>query len=182
VPSDARTLAELLGTVSLCPSSKGSEMAVIGLTHININCSDYERSKAFYELLGFREFWQVPETNRAEIAAAVGMAPYRVRGALLKLETDESGGVPLTIDLLQWIDPHDDAAPYPHLYHRGIARIALTSSDLDADVARLKSAGVEFISDPVQLDPGSPISPRFVCFKDPDGTVLEFVENATARI
>ena len=111
VPSDARTLAELLGTVSLCPSSKGSEMAVIGLTHININCSDYERSKAFYELLGFREFWQVPETNRAEIAAAVGMAPYRVRGALLKLETDESGGVPLTIDLLQWIDPHDDAAP-----------------------------------------------------------------------
>ncbi len=165
------------------PSSandRGSYLAVIGLTHININCSDYERSKAFYELLGFREFWQVPETNRPEIAAAVGMPPYRVRGALLMLESDQAragGAPPLTIDLLQWIEPHDDAAPYPHLYHYGIARIALTTSDLDGDMARLKSAGVEFISDPVQLVPDSPSSPRFVCFKDPDGTVLEFVEH-----
>ncbi len=150
-------------------------MAVVGLTHVNINCSDYERSKAFYELLGFREFWPVPETNRPEIAAAVGMPPYRVRGALLVLATE--GAAPLTIDLLQWVEPHDDAPPYPHLYHYGIARIALTSSDLDGDVARLRAAGVEFLSDPVGLDAGDGQVVRFVCFKDPDGTVLELVEH-----
>ena len=154
-------------------------MPVVGLTHININCSDYERSKRFYELLGFRESWRVPETTRPEIAAAVGMPPYRVRGALLTLQTDQGspGAAPLTIDLLQWLEPHDDEAPYPHLYHYGIARIALTTSDLDADVARLADAGVEFLSDPVELVPdvGPPV--RFVCFNDPDGTVLELVEH-----
>lgn len=111
------------------------------------------------------------------------MPPYRVRGALLGLESDhdgDPGAARLTIDLLQWIDPHDDEPPYPHLYHYGIARIALTSSDLDADVARLQSAGVEFISDPVQLPLDAGSSARFVCFKDPDGTVLELVEHPTA--
>lgn len=157
-------------------------MAVLGLTHININCSDYERSRAFYELLGFREFWLVPETNSPEIAAAVGMPPYRVRGALLKLESDDArdgGAPPLVIDLLQWLEPHDDEPPYSHLYHYGIARIALATSDLDVDMARLKSAGVEFISDPVELSPDSGTPVRFVCFKDPDGTVLELVESST---
>lgn len=155
-------------------------MAVVGLIHININCSDYERSKAFYELLGFREFWQVPETSRPDIAAGLAMPPYRVKGALLRLEADHAhagGQLPLTIDLLQWLEPHDDTPPYPHLYHYGIARIALTTDDFDGDVARLKAAGVTFISDPVKrsLDSGNPA--RFVCFKDPDGTVLEFLEN-----
>ncbi|MEZ5229825.1 MAG: hypothetical protein R2710_25135 [Acidimicrobiales bacterium] len=35
----------------------------------------------FYEMLGFRESWVVPETNTPEVAAAVGMPPYQVRGA-----------------------------------------------------------------------------------------------------
>lgn len=52
----------------------------------------------------------------------------------------DAGTPPLIIDLLQWLAPHDDESPYRHLYHYGIARIALTSSDLDADVARLKAA------------------------------------------
>jgi len=156
-------------------------MTIVGLTHVNINCSDYSRSLKFYELLGFEEFWDVPSTNTPEIAAAVGMPPYRVNGALLRLASDAGGGQPLTIDLLQWIEPHDDEPPYRHLYHYGIARIALTTTDLDADVAKLTAAGVSFISDPVELPSGSGSSVRFVCFTDPDGTVLELVENAISR-
>ena len=37
-------------------------MHITSMVHININCSDYERSKAFYEMLGFQEYWPVPET------------------------------------------------------------------------------------------------------------------------
>ena len=127
-------------------------MAVTAMVHVNINCSDYERSKAFYELLGFKERWQVPETNTPEIAAAVGMPPYRVRGALISLE---NAAVPMTIDLLQWLEPNDAAPPYPHLYHLGIARVALASDDLDGDVARLRAAGTRFVSEPVQMPPES---------------------------
>lgn len=143
-----------------------------GILHVNVNCSDYERSRAFYERLGFRVLWEVPETNTPEVAAAVGMPPYRVRGALLGL-----GAGPATlIDLLEWRHPSDPSPPYPHLYHLGLARIALTTSDLDADVAELESAGVTFLSAPARLQgPGGGAS-RFVCFRDPDGTMLELVE------
>ena len=150
-------------------------MAIAGLIHVNINCSDYDRSKAFYELLGFKEVLRVPETNDAKRAAAVGMPPSRVRGALLELSGPEVRSR-MMIDLLEWIEPRDEDPPYSHLYHYGIARIALATTDLDADMARLEDAGVEFLSEPASMPPESGMPARFVCFKYPDGTVLELVE------
>ena len=87
-------------------------MHVTDMIPVNVNCSDYERSRKFYELLGFKVMWEVPEQNTPEIAAAVGMPPYLVRGALLQLE-----GSPTTtlIDLLEWKEPRDSEPPYRHL-------------------------------------------------------------------
>jgi catechol 2,3-dioxygenase-like lactoylglutathione lyase family enzyme len=152
-------------------------VAITGLVHVDVNCSDYDRSLAFYELLGFRELWRVPERNTPEVAAAVGMPPYRVKGALIALR-----GVtpPFVIDLLEWKEPRDESAPYPRLYHYGIARIALASNDLDGDMATLQAAAAEFLSKPASMPPSSGSRARFVCFKDPDGTVLELVENPIA--
>ncbi|MDG1204541.1 MAG: VOC family protein [Pseudomonadales bacterium] len=149
-------------------------MNITGMVHININCSDYKTSKAFYEMLGFEEFWQVPETNTAEVAAAVGMRPYKVQGALFTLK---GANPPMVIDLLQWKDPSDSAPPYPHLYHTGLARIALMSSDLDADLLFLELAGVEIVGPPGTVTMENGHGSRFFCFKDPDGTYLELVEN-----
>ena len=150
-------------------------MAISGLIHVNINCSNYERSKAFYEVLGFKEFWKVPKTNTPEAAAAVGMPPNKVNGALLRLD-GPGVEVPMTIDLLEWLDPRDEAPPYPHLYHYGLARIALSTTDLDGDMAKLKAAGATFLSEPATMPPSSGVNVRFVCFRDPDGTILELVE------
>jgi len=150
-------------------------MAITGMVHFNINCSDYDRSLRFYNALGFREVWRVPETNTPEVAAAVGMPPYRVKGALLALENVNP---PVVIDLLEWIDPHDQSPPYPHLYHYGIARVALSTDDMDGDMRKLTEAGARFVSEPAQMPPSSGSRARFVCFMDPDGTVLELVENS----
>jgi catechol 2,3-dioxygenase-like lactoylglutathione lyase family enzyme len=150
-------------------------MPITGLVHVNVNCSDYDRSLAFYRLLGFRELWRVPETNTPEVAAAVGMPPYRVKGALIALEGAMSAVV---IDLLEWQEPRDESPPYPHLYHYGIARIAFATNDLDGDMAKLAASGVKFLSKPASMAPGAGSRVRFVCFKDPDGTVLELVESA----
>lgn len=148
-------------------------MAITGLVHVNVNCSDFERSLAFYEMLGFEVLMEVPETNTPEVAAAVGLEPYRLRAALIRLKDARS---PFVIDLIQWKHPADSSPPYARLNHLGIARIAMASSDLDGDMARLQAEGVEFISEPVTVVwEGSPDS-RFVCFKDPDGSVLELVE------
>jgi glyoxylase I family protein len=149
-------------------------MAITGMVHFNVNCSDYDRSRAFYAVLGFQEVWRVPERNTPEVAAAVGMPPYLVKGGLLALT---GAAAPMVIDLLEWKEPRDESPPYPHLYHYGIARVALATDDLEGDMARLAAAGAVFLSKPASMPPSSGSRARFVCFKDPDGTILELVEN-----
>ena len=149
-------------------------MNIRGLVHVNINCSDFETSQTFYEKLGFELFLDVPESNTPEVAAAVGFDDYRLRGALMRLRDSQP---PFVIDLLEWREPSDSAAPYAALNHLGIARIALYSSDLDADVEELRAAGVEILSPPATVFWDGRPSSTFVCFKDPDGTVLELVQN-----
>lgn len=148
-------------------------MNIDGMVHVNINCTDYARSKAFYEMLGFEEVWQVPATNSAEVNAAVGMSNYRVTGAILKLKGVEPA---VLIDLLQWHEPEDHSPPYANLYRPGLARLALRSSDLQADYDYLVAQGVEVLSPPATVYAGANHGSRFFCFKDPDGTFLERVE------
>jgi len=149
-------------------------MNITGMVHVNINCSDYDVSKRFYEILGFEEIWQVPPTNTPEVAAAVGMPPYRVKGALLALK---GSNPPVIIDLLEWQSPTDNSPPYPHLYHLGLARIALRTSNLVADLEFLREQGVEILSEPATVMADEKHGSRFFCFKDPDGTWLELVES-----
>lgn len=146
-------------------------MNITGLLHININCRDFERSKRFYEMLGFKVIMPVAPSGSGDVAAAVGMQSYVIRGALMK---HRSGTV---IDLLEWQEPHDDSAPYAEMNHPGIARIAFTSVNIDADMRTLQDAGVAFLSAVPASVPGPKGTPvRFICFKDPDGTVLELVD------
>lgn len=148
-------------------------MNVTGILHVNINCSDFERSREFYEMLGFRVIMDVEPSGSAEVAAAVGMAPYQVRGALMR---HRDGSV---IDLLEWRDPRDERPPYESLNHLGIARVAFVTTDIEADMARLAGAGVEFLSAaPATVEGHDGGSTRFICFEDPDGTILELVEMA----
>jgi catechol 2,3-dioxygenase-like lactoylglutathione lyase family enzyme len=150
-------------------------MNVTGILHVNINCSDFERSRRFYEMLGFRVIMDVEPNGGADVAAAVGMAPYVVRGALMK---HRDGSV---IDLLEWRDPRDERPPYDGLNHLGIARVALVTTDIEADMAVLTAAGVEFLSSgPASVEGPAGRTTRFICFRDPDGTVLELVEMGSA--
>ncbi len=148
-----------------------SALNVDGVLHINVNCSDFDRSRAFYEQLGFKVFMEVAPEGRGKVAEAVGMAHYTVRGALMR----HMDGT--TLDLLEWQDPVDPERPSCGLHRLGIARIALTTRDMDADVLTLRNAGVEFLSEqPGAVPDGVGGETRFICFKDPDGTILELVE------
>ena len=149
-------------------------MNITGMVHININCRDYARSRVFYEMLGFVEVWKVPATNNAEVNEAVGMQDYQVNGAIMALKDVEP---PMLIDLLEWQQPRDDSEPYANLYRPGLARLALRSSDLQADYNFLLSQGVEVLSEPATVMSSADHGSRFFCFKDPDGTFLELVQS-----
>lgn len=153
-------------------------MHLVSFVHANVNCSDFTVSRAFYERLGFQVVWDVPAVGTPDVAAAVGLPPYRVRGAVMALHGDMRKTM---IDLLEWQDPGGAAPPYERLNHIGIARLAFGTRNLAADVAELRSHGVTFVSEPVTISgpDGSPVT--FVCFHDPDGTVLELVQYGTAE-
>lgn len=146
-------------------------MNLKGLLHVNINCRDFARSQAFYEKLGFRVLMPINQEEEGALAAAVGMRNYRLRGALMR---SRDGTI---IDLLEWQHPRNEEAPYGALNHLGLARLAFVTTDLDADIAALEAEGVSFLSQgPATAGtPDGGVS-RFICFKDPDGTVLELVE------
>ncbi|MEE4145124.1 MAG: VOC family protein [Halieaceae bacterium] len=152
-------------------------MNITGLLHINVNCSDFDRSRAFYEMLGFKVLMPVQPEGTGDVAAAVGMMSYTLRGALMK---HPSGTV---IDLLEWQDPADHSPPYDRLNHLGLGRIAFVTSDIEADIESLGARGVEFLSAvPAAVAGPRGSTTRFICFRDPDGTVLELVDMGTLAV
>ena len=82
-------------------------MNINGILHVNVNCSNYERSRRFYEMLGFKTLWEVPEKNSPEVAAAVGMPPYHVKGSIMVIGEGRNSTM---LDLLEWKYPRDDEA------------------------------------------------------------------------
>ena len=127
-------------------------MPIQRIHHAAIICSDYERSRAFYaEVLGLRI---VAETYRAERQSH-------------KLDLALPDGS--QIELFSFASP--PARPsYPEAC--GLRHLALAVDDLDAELARLRRAGVT--TEPVRTDPLT--SKRFTFFSDPDGLPLELYE------
>ena len=136
--------------------------------HVNVNCTNLERSLAFYQMLGFREVIDIP----AGRLPGLGMDPAIGRAKLLRLGEEPRSTL---IDLIEWQTPRPHGTPYADLGHTGIARLCLRVKGLAAMVAELKSRGVRFISEPVSAGLAGG-KQTFVCFYDPDGAVLELME------
>jgi catechol 2,3-dioxygenase-like lactoylglutathione lyase family enzyme len=159
----------------------GAELHVLSRVHFNANVSNFERSKAFYEKLGFKTISGFPDTNTLEMAQAIGIRTltaydgsqggaaggYLLHGELIGLGF--TGGV---IDLIEFTIPRNDAPPYARLNHLGMTHAEMLTTDIDADYAYMIGIGVEFLSAPVQRRNGA----RFAMFKDPDGTFYELRE------
>ena len=136
--------------------------------HVNVNCTDFERSLAFYKTLGFKDHIDFGEGE----VAGLGFERCSIKARLLSLGDDPRATV---IDLIEWTEPKTEGAPYPHLAHTGIARICFRIKNLDDAYQKLLDKGVEFLSPPIEETLGG-FKQKFVCFKDPDGTILEFLE------
>lgn len=142
-----------------------------GLFHCNVNVIDLDRSLPFYELVGFKIIVDFREgMSSPEMAKALGLSHAQLRGVHLSTGDDPM----LTrIDLVEFQNPKTEGRPYPHLHHTGINRISIRTKNIKQMYEDLKAKGVNFLSEPVTL-PGTNFT--FVCFPDPDGTVLQLVE------
>jgi catechol 2,3-dioxygenase-like lactoylglutathione lyase family enzyme len=147
---------------------------IVGRIHFQVNATDFAASKAFYQNFGFLAWIPFPPTNTLEVAQAVGLdAPYLIKVEVGLMVTSADGGLfgfP-AVDLIQWFEPWRPDPPYASLNHLGMARFALKSADLAADMSRLQLAGVDFLTQPALS------GKRFAIFRDPDGVYGELVED-----
>lgn len=155
-----------------------------GIYHINVNVTNFERSLAFYRLLGFQVVRDLGEVGNKFLERGLQIPRPLGRAALLQVGDDKRA---TRLDLIEWKSPKTEGKPPPHLYQTGLARIALVMDTLQEVYDRVKAAnieGVEFFSEPQRTPRLSSThagdSDAFVCFTDPDGTVIELIQFGSA--
>lgn len=120
-----------------------------GVHSTNVNVSDLNTSVNFYKEVGF----QLIDQN--EDYATIALSDGR------HITLTESCSTNMA---------------YEKVNHLGIARIAITTSDLNADMEILKSKGIEFYAPKPIQGTGIFSIIRYAAFEDPDGNVLELVK------
>ena len=140
--------------------------------HVNICVRDMERSVSFYEKLGFKKVNDFTLEDPS-VGEALGLDARKLRGVFMRLGDDENAPV---LDLVQFLDPAPRGEPYPTLNNIGICRIAFNVDDIDKTYAMLKEMKVQFVAPLKKIQGvGGEAEVGVVCFKDPDGTVLELL-------
>ncbi|MGH7960335.1 MAG: VOC family protein [Candidatus Binatia bacterium] len=139
--------------------------------HVNICVRDMERSIRFYQDLGFTKVNDFV-LDDPSVGDALGLQAKKLRGVFMRLGDNPDAPV---LDLVQFIDPSPQGQPYPTLNNIGICRIAFTVDDIDKTYEELKAKRVEFLAPLKKIDGPGGAKIGVVCFKDPDGTILELI-------
>lgn len=131
---------------------------------------DLDRSLAFYrDLLGMDVLFE-QEKKGGYLARIVGYEDAHVRMAHLAFP---AGGHRL--ELFQYLQPEPRGHP-GEPRDVGITHVCLLVDDLGPLHGRLRDAGAEFYSDPIQVDTGVNAGGTGVYLHDPDGITLELFQ------
>lgn len=158
-------------------------MHIGGVNHININCSDLEKSREFYEMLGFEVWFPLAYDSDPVGNDALERAMNIPEGAPVSgyyMKYPNIGPYDTFLDLLCWPktegDDFDPGQPYDHARRLGHYRVCLWSKDFDADLKFLQEKGVKFVGEPSNQMTKAGLS-QVCAFYDPDGTVIEMTND-----
>lgn len=179
------------------------------MMHINVGCSDFDRSYDFYtQVVGLLPLTaKVVKTGEADTSVDlthVGEDGHRIGEARMGpqeglnaarilgfegegaanrstlLYWDEQPNGPY-IDLQEWDEKVGWERVERHPKALGVGRVAIFTNDLDAKLKKLEEAGAQLVNPPTTVTVG--VTPmRIFCFYDPDGTLLEFVEDKGFKV
>ncbi len=130
-----------------------------GIAHIGIRVSNLERSRAFYELLGF-EFVMGP-VGSEPVAILSHPSGIEINLVINAPEDERAAERPNAL-----MDTEDKYPGYTH--------VALVCPELERSVDELRSAGVRISGGPVQFPTGG----RAYFIRDPDANVIELHQYA----
>jgi catechol 2,3-dioxygenase-like lactoylglutathione lyase family enzyme len=138
--------------------------------HTSLTVSDLDRSLAFYrDLLGL-EVVMAQEKEGGYLAKITGYPDAHVRMAHLELP-----GGSHRIELFQYLAPAGERTPVEPR-NAGITHLCFLVEDLDAAYKRLREAGADFVSPPVEIESGANKGGFGLYLRDPDGVTLELFQ------
>jgi catechol 2,3-dioxygenase-like lactoylglutathione lyase family enzyme len=147
--------------------------------HVNVNCSDLDRSRRFYvEAIGLTEGVRTA-AGHTQPGAAFGLDRARWDAWILLGPGGYEGAA---IDLLEWQEPPPRDAPPARFAGCGFQRLGLIVPDLDATLERVRELGGAIWSDPFTHAVAGGGEIRLVMTSDPDGTSLELIEGDAASV
>jgi catechol 2,3-dioxygenase-like lactoylglutathione lyase family enzyme len=139
-----------------------------GVHHVSLATADMARCLHFYrDLIGLTLLGEGQgEPGNVPFETVVGLKGAWVQGAALR-----AGNV--QIEVFQYKQPPAAQGAPPRPCDVGIRHICFDVTDIDAEYARLKSAGVEFISAPQTMGNHKV---KAVYARDPDHNIVELQE------
>ncbi len=143
---------------------------ITGIHHFALTVSEMDRSLDFYTRLFGLEVVSDREVERdyVERITAVPGAHQRLVHLF---------GYAQRVELLEYKAPRGETRARP-LQDAGSAHLCFITDDLDAEVERLRAAGVTFRSLPVVTTSGPNKGGRGIYVEDPDGNAVEVVQLA----
>jgi catechol 2,3-dioxygenase-like lactoylglutathione lyase family enzyme len=149
------------------------------LFHVNVNCSDLERSRRFYvDGLGLSAGVRTA-ADHAQPGGAFGLDRARWDAWILLGPRGFDG---CAVDLLEWQEPAPTGAAPAGLTTSGFQRLGLMVPDLDDALARVRELGGAPWSEPLAHSIPGGGEVRIVMANDPDGVALELVEGDGPRV
>jgi catechol 2,3-dioxygenase-like lactoylglutathione lyase family enzyme len=146
---------------------------ISGVLPTALTVSDMERSLRFYrDLLGFKVGGELPSPAERERwdryhVAVCGVPDARIDVVYLLAPDGKS-----ELELIQYTSPAAKAPPRPGIEQPRTAIVALAVTDSAAAVRKLRAAGAEVLSDPVQYRTDEGDESYTTYFYDPDGNAL----------
>jgi catechol 2,3-dioxygenase-like lactoylglutathione lyase family enzyme len=141
-----------------------------------------ERTVPFYEMLGFEKFADQLFEEGAGVWKGLGLESNRRFRAVFMKTAGDNNPVPF-LDIIQFLDRPTAGEAYKTLDNVGIARLCFEVSDVESVAEHLAANGVEFVGpvSPYETAKGvraSGVDAKFLCVRDPDGTVIEYAQFA----
>ncbi len=150
-----------------------SDWQLQSIFHFTVAASNFERSLAFYETIGFRLLRDNRDVVWPDyVATQFGLREAQGRGALLAVD---DGELHTRLDLIEWLAPAPEPPSERPIEERVPRIIALRTRNARAAYEELRAKGIEFLTEPRGPEPQTGIE-CVVCCRDPDGLVVEFIE------
>lgn len=142
--------------------------------HLGMTVSNIERSITFYrDLLGMTLIGRRPCVEEGYVAKQTGYEGVKLSVASFRVRLDSPNSLEVVEYLNHTGEPIETSTNRP-----GGTHLCIVVDDLDAAYGDLKSKGVRFKSEPVEITAGPNQGGKVIYFFDPDNYVLEMFQPA----